>query len=227
MSHGYWIEDIGGVFDGLAIIFSDAPVGNTSVKVTNSNFHHNMFGGNFDSFRIGCLVTTIFDVEGTLHEPWDILSISHSLINDSFFDFYAKNDFNSHITLNEYNHSIIHIITSTNPSVNLRIHLDHLKYEQIYVGIRNPFILSESKGHKNLEIILDSLNLYGNFSTSFKTTLNSGKMVFVNTKSVYINGENNTFKQLTSSVIQSYNSDIHLNGTLIFYNNKASYGAAI
>ena len=227
LSHGYWNEDIGGVFDGLAIIFSDAPVGNTSVKVTNSNFEHNMVVGNFDSFRIGCLVTTIFDVEDTLPAPWDILTISHSLINDSFFDSYAKNDFNSHITLNEYNHSIIHIITSTTAFVNLRIHLDHLKYKQVYVGIRNPFILSESKGHKNLKIILDSLKLYSIFSTSFKTTLNSGKMVFVNTKSIYINGEKNTFKQLTSSVIQAYNSDIHLNGTLIFHNNKASYGAAI
>ena len=30
--NGDWDEDIGGVFDGLAIIFSNAPVGNTSVK---------------------------------------------------------------------------------------------------------------------------------------------------------------------------------------------------
>ena len=37
LSHGYWYADVSGVFDGLAIIFSDAPVGNTSVKVTNSN----------------------------------------------------------------------------------------------------------------------------------------------------------------------------------------------
>ena len=62
--------------------------------------------------------------------------------------------FNSHITTNHYNHSIIYIITSTNASVNFKIHLDHLEYEQIYAGIRNPFILSESKGHKNLEISL-------------------------------------------------------------------------
>ena len=34
--HGYWDEDISSVFDGLAIIFSDAPVGNTSVRVTSS-----------------------------------------------------------------------------------------------------------------------------------------------------------------------------------------------
>ena len=227
LSYGYWYEDHGGVFDGLAIIFSDAPVENVSVRVASTEFNHNIIGGNFDSVRIGCLVTTIFDDESTHHTPWDILTISHSLITDSYFDTYTENDFNSQITLNEYNHSVIHIITSTNASVNLRIHLDHLEYKQMYVGIRNPFILSESKGHKNLEIILESLNVYGVFSTPLQTALNSGKIVFVNTKSVYINGENNLFKQLTSSVIQAYNSDIHLNGTLIFNNNKASHGAAI
>ena len=227
LSHGYWNGDHGGVFDGLAIIISNAPVGNTSVTVTSSHFIHNMVDGNFEMVRIGCLVTTTFNDEYTHHTPWDILTISHSHISDSYFDSYANNDFNSYITSNQYNHSIIHIITSTNTSVNLRIHLDHLEYEQVYIGIRNPFILSESKGHKNLEIILKSLYLHDMFNTSLKTALNSGKMVFVTTKSVYINGENNLFKQLTSSVIQAYNSNIHLNGTLIFNDNKASHGAAI
>ena len=60
-----------------------------------------------------------------------------------------------------------------------------------------------------------------------ETALNGGKLVFVNTASVYINGKNNFFKKITGSVIQAYNSDIHLNGTLTFYNNKASHGAAI
>ena len=52
-------------------------------------------------------------------------------------------------------------------------------------------------------------------------------MVFVNTKSVYISGESNIFMNITGSVIQAYNSDIHLNGTLVFKNNKASHGDAI
>ena len=178
LSHGYWDGDNGGVFDGLAIIFSDAPVGNTSVTVTSSLFIHTVVDGNFDSFRIGCLVTTTFNDGGTHHASWDILTISQSVISDSYFNSYAKNDFNSYITSNQYNHSIIHIITSTNASVNLRIHLDHLEYEQVYIGIRNPFILSESTGHKNLEISLESLNLYQKYSsTSLKTALNAGKMV--------------------------------------------------
>ena len=114
-------------------------------------------------------------------------------------------------------------------SINLRIHLDHLDYIQNYIGIRNPFILSESrKEHKNLQFVLESIKLADViWSWSLNTALNSGKMVFVNTKSIYINGENNFFEKITSSVIQAYNSDIHLNGTIIFNNNKASHGAAI
>ena len=227
LSHGYWIGDNGGVFDGLAIIFSDAPVGNTSATITNSSFNHNLIHGDFEIVRIGCLVTTTFNDEGTL-TPWDILTISHSLFTDSYFDTYRKNDFSSYLTANPYNHSIIHIITSSSASVNLSVHLDHLEYAQVYIGIRNPFILSESKGHKNLKIILESLYLYNTYSsTSLITALNSGKLVFVNTKSVYINGERNLYEEITGSVIQAYNSDIHLNGTLIFNNNKASHGAAI
>ena len=236
LSHGYWNQDVGGVFDGLAIIFNDAPVGNTSVRVATSHFHHNILERIYATFRIGCLVTTTFNDEGTLHKPWDILSISDShIISDSHFITY--NDFISYLPSNPYNFSFLRVITSTTASVNLRIHLDHLDYRQSYVGIQNPLILSkinsplilsESNRHKNLEIILDSLNLYDvNSNTSLKTALKLGKMFFVNTKSVYIIGEKNLFKQITGSVILAYNSDIHLNGTIIFNNNKASHGAAI
>ena len=65
------------------------------------------------------------------------------------------------------------------------------------------------------------------FDNLFNTALNAGKIVFVNAASVYINGKKNIFKNITGSVIQVYNSDIHLNGTMVFYNNKASHGAAI
>ena len=117
LSHGYWNEDNGGVFDGLAIIFSDAPVGNTSVTVTSSYFNHNMINGIVDKVRIGCLVTTTFNIEGTHHAPWDILTIPHSHISDSYFVSYTNNDFSSDVTSNQYNHSIIHIIASINKNV--------------------------------------------------------------------------------------------------------------
>ena len=69
LSHGDWDEDIGDVFDGLAIIFSDAPVGNTFVTVISSTFYHNLYHGNHDLFRIGCMVTTTFNVKSTHHTP--------------------------------------------------------------------------------------------------------------------------------------------------------------
>ena len=48
LSHGYWHEGAGGVFDGLAIIFNNAPLRNTSVTVTSSYFNHNMINGIID-----------------------------------------------------------------------------------------------------------------------------------------------------------------------------------
>ena len=228
LSHGYWIGDIGGVFDGLAIIFSDAPVRNTSVTVISSIIYHNLYHGNYDAFRIDCMVSTTLNDRNTHEELWDILTITDSKIYDSHNTYhYTSNDFNSYITSNQYNHSIIHIITSSSMFVNLRIHLEHLDYAQYYIGIRNPFILSESsKEHKNLQLVLQSINVYG-WSLSLNTGLDVGKMVFFNTKSVYINGEINVFENITGSIILAYNSDIHLNGTITFKDNKASHGAAI
>ena len=195
-------------------------------------FHHRKLVGRaqFDTFRIGCIATTTFNDESTFHAPWDILTITDSKIEDERNDnSYTNDDFDSYISSNQYNHSILHIITSTLVSVNLRIYLDNLECVQYYNGIRNPFILSESKkGHKNLLFVLESLKFYNaHWSVPLNTALNSRKMVFVNTKSVYINGENNLFKEVTGSVIQAYNCDIHLNGTLIFNNNRACHGAAI
>ena len=228
LSHGYWYYDIGGVFDGLAIIFSDAPVGNTSVKVTYSNFIHNIVNGTFDTFRIGCLVTTTFNNEYTYSAQWNILTISNSTISDNGESVTTDNGFNSNITPNQYYYPIVHINTSTTESINLRIHLDHLNFIQSHIGIRNTFIISETKVQKNLELILQSLKFHQLFwINSVSTDFNSGKLVFVNTKSVYINGESNVFINITGSVIQAYNSDIHLNGSLDFLNNKASHGAAI
>ena len=81
--------------------------------------------------------------------------------------------------------------------------------------------------YKNLYFILQSVAIVQVFDNFFNTALNAGKIVFVNAASVYINGKNNIFKNITGSVIKAYNSDIHLNGTMVFYNNKASHGAAI
>ena len=180
LSHGDWKTDIGGVFDGLAIIFSDAPVGNTSVTVTNSSFIHNIFQNIMDkvnTFRIGCLFTATYKNEFTRHTPWDILTISDSTISDMYNR--HNNNFNYYITPNQYYYPIVHIITSSTESINLRIHLDHLHCSQSYIGIRNPFIFSESKKSKTLNVILQSLKLYELFwSSSVNVAFNSGKFGF-------------------------------------------------
>ena len=237
LSDTYWSVVFGGVFNGLAFIFSDAPISKVSITITKSNFEHNFLDSSISksTFGIGCMVTTVSKSSSYIgckdNKPWVILNISDSFIKDRHQGHFSNDDFSS-ASFNKFNHSILHIITSSKVSCKLQIHMLNLHYSQSFAGARGPFILSETnKSHacsfKNVFIILESVNIKRASSGSLETALNTGKLVFVNTASVYINGENNFFNYITGSVIQAYNSDIHLNGTLTFYNNKASHGAAI
>ena len=220
----------GGVFDGIAFIFSDAPVGRTSIAIKNSIFNHNvMSSGKQAFFGIGIMVTNVKSSnDHTLNVPWNIITISDCTIYDRHYMHYTGNEFSFSFKLNQYNHSAFHVITASNVSSNISIRISNLKYAQSYTGIRNPFIFSETtKGHKNVQIILESIHLRQKFLTlPIETTLNTGKLVFMNTASVYIKGIN-YFAGITGSVIQAYNSDIHLNCSATFHNNSASHGAAI
>ena len=233
LSNTHWYYVFGGLFSGIAFIFNDAPVGKVSITITKSEFNHNVNEGS-DSVGIGCMVTSTkrfaSSFKSTLDMTWDIITVTESEFIEQI-DFFSTNDFHFryHSILSQYNHSFFHVITSSNVLNKLRIYLSHLTYYERYIGIRNPFILSETtKGHKNLEFILRSIKIQSGVNyNSIETAVNSGKVVFVNTKTVYLNGENNSFINITGSIIQAHNSDIHLNGTLLFYNNKASHGAAI
>ena len=234
LSHTYWSSDIGGVFNGLALIFSDAPIDNANVTILHSQFYHNIFNGR-RTFGIGCMVYTRMaptSIESTFSIPWDIITIAESFVHDRYYQYNFDDDFSSRIPSNPYNHSIFHVITSSDISTKLKIYVSNFKYSQNYIGLRDPLIISETnRGYvrtyfKNLYFILQSVAIVQDFNNPFDTAQNAGKIVFVNAASVYING-NNTFKNITGSVIQAYNSDIHLNGTMVFYNNKASHGAAI
>ena len=233
LSDTHWFVDTGGVFDGLALIFSDAPIEKTSITISKSHFHHNV--RLISSAGIGCIVTTTTTLsscfESASDNPWNIITIVNSYVHDTFPFHTNYNDFNSYNT-NQHNRSIFHVLTSSDVSKKLEIHISHLNYEQVYVGVRNPLILTETiKGcvcqFKNLHLVLQSVVMFETYNYSLNTTLNAGKLVFVNTATVYINGDKNFFNYSTSSVIQAYNSDIHLNGTMVFCNNKASHGAAI
>ena len=226
----FYGDDIsGGVFDGIAFIFSDAPVGRTSIVIKNSEFDHNiMTSGKQAFFGIGIMVTKVKSSnDHTLNAPWNIITVSNSTIHDHHETYFSHNEFSFSSKLNLYNHSAFHVITTSNVISNITIRISNFKYVQSYTGVRNPFIFSETtKGQKNVQFILESVTLIQAFFTAIETTLNTGKLVFINTASVYINGIND-FSEMTGSVIQAYNSDIHLNGSARFHDNKASHGAAI
>ena len=98
LSHGCWNEDIGGVFDGIGITFSNAPVRNISVTVTSSYFIHTILSRKVDAFRIVCLVTTNLNDKSTHNTSRNILTITGSIIDNYYDTTYV-------VTSNQYNHS--------------------------------------------------------------------------------------------------------------------------
>ena len=72
-------------------------------------------------------------------------------------------------------------------SKKLGIHIGYFIYKQVYVGIRNPHIITETiKSHmcqiKNLHLVLQLVVIFEAYSLN--TTLNTSKLVFVNTATV-------------------------------------------
>ena len=84
LSHTHWFREVGsGVFDALALIFSDAPIEKSSITISKSWFFHNVF--NFESSAgIGCIVTTTTTLsscfENKSDNPWNIIRIVNSSV---------------------------------------------------------------------------------------------------------------------------------------------------
>ena len=126
----------GGVFDGIAFIFSDAPVGKTSIVIKNSEFNHNVISsGKQAFFGIGIMVTKVKSSnDHTLNAPWNIITISDSTMYDRHYICYTDKELGFSSKLNLYNHSAFHVITTSNVISNITFHISNFKYIQVILG---------------------------------------------------------------------------------------------
>ena len=126
---------------------------------------------------------------------------------------------------------LIHIISCVH-NINISVTLSSIKYIQRYYGYRDPLlfvrnIINRISQNNFLVYINDIvLKTKRRIPREFITTLDCGKMVFINVD-LYITGNNNYFANQTGSVIQAFNTDIHFKGSAEFIQNRAYQGAAI
>ena len=137
-----------------------------------------------NNIGIGCIVITTKKIassfKSTLDMTCDIITVTDSEIIDHYNYVSSSVFFNcSRSILSLHNHSFFHIITSSDVLNKLRIHFSHLTYYQHYIGIHNPFILSDTtKGHKNVQFILHSIEIcLFHKHNSLENAVNSGKLV--------------------------------------------------
>ena len=246
-SHGFYsanvtVTDIrikntyGGYFGGIAAIFHNYSSNNLTMSKFNllrGKFDHGVIHSKY-SFRpnsgVGIYVHIKYkeSQNRTTTSPitWEAVKIKDCLFKEKQSPT-SKYDF-----LNRGTNEQAALVIATHPSDNtmIKMFLSNLTYSQVFSGFQNPFLYAETvwqvMSHtKNLELHL--LNIFITQSSHYQTALNVGKITFKNIAAVFIDGNANIFKDQTGSIILAHNTDIHLKGTALFRNNKASDGAAL
>ena len=218
LKYGSFHRCIGGYFGGLATVFYNVTSNLTSFSIDSYNFHHNIH----NIYPHSGFGIYIKDVNTSISYIWNSVIIS----NCNFYDHEFIRKIH-HANKNSLERSALFILTDDTASA---ISIKSVQYVRYYYGYRNPFIcaISTSANVKKLKIYFRQIQyIAGEWNHKFKISSGAGTLVFKNIESVYIEGNNNIFTQITGSAVIAYNSDIHLKGRTIFDNIMADYGAAI
>ena len=218
LKYGSFYRCVGGYFGGLATVFYNVTSNLTSFSIDSYNFQHNILNI-FPDSGFGIYIK---DVNTSISYTciWNSVIIT----NCNFFD-HQSNKLIHHADKNSLEKSSLFILTDDTASA---ISIKSVLYERWYFGYRNPFIyaISSSANVKKLKIYFCQIE-YLTKKGYHKLSGGAGTLIFKNIESVYIEGNNNKFMQITGSAITAYNSDIHLKGMTIFNDIMADYGAAI
>ena len=246
-SHGFYsanvtVSDIkikntyGGYFGGIAAIFHNYSPNNLTMSKFNllrGRFDHGIILSKY-SFRpnsgIGIYVHFKYKQNQsritTSRITWQAVNIKDCM-------FYERQSSTSNYDFsNRGTNEQAALVIATDPSGDtiIKMFLRNLTYHQVFSGFRNPFLFAETLWQvmsptKNLELHL--VNIFITQSSHYQTALNVGKITLKNIAAVFIDGNENIFKDQTGSIILAHNTDIHIKGTSLFENNKAGYGAAL
>ena len=156
---------------------------------------------------------------------WNAVAFYHCLFHDTFAIDGAH--FKLH---NSSSNTFINLSMNSKLSHNISVLFDRAYYES-HLLQEPPFIVAygdvNQLSTKSLTIVLNNFYMTNYDKIINPTTTYNARLIFINIASVIITGNNNIFEDQADSIIEAYNTDIHLKGTTIFRHNSATNGAAI
>ena len=200
----------------VALIFYNSPVQKCHIDIIGCKFYHH------ELYR---LIDVLFYFKtqaprAQLCCEWNAVSFYHCLFNDTYT---LKT---THISNSLSYNTFIKLSMNSKLSHNISVLFDHVHYEAQILQ-EPPFIIAYGESTKSLTIVLNNINFHMKNIDINPTTTYMARLLFINIVSVIITGNNNLFEDQPDSIIEAYNTDIHLKGTAIFRHNSATNGAAI
>ena len=206
----------------MALIFYNSPVQKCHIDIIGCKFSHHEIDRFMD-------VQFYFETQ----EPqaldlcceWNAVSFYHCLFHDTLVMDAAR--FRPH---NSSSNTFIKLSMNSKLSHNISVLFDHAYYEA-HTLQEPPFIAAyddvNQLSTKSLTIVLNNFYMTNYDKIINPTTTYNARLIFINIASVIITGNNNLFEDQADSIIEAYNTDIHLKGTAIFRHNSATNGAAV
>ena len=207
----------------MALIFYNAPVQKCHIDIIECKFSHHEIEHFMD-------VQFYFETQ----EPraldlcceWNAVSFYHCLFHDTFVIDVARFRLHNSSSSNTF----IKLSMNSKLSHNISVLFDHVYYDS-HILQEPPFIVAYGDFNqlftKSLTIVLNNFCMSNIDKIVNPTATYNARLIFINIASVVITGNNNLFEHQPDSIIEAYNTDIHLKGTAIFRYNSATNGAAI
>ena len=215
----------GPIVPKMALIFYNAPVQKCHIDIIRCKFSHHETD-RFMDVRIQFYFETQEPQALDLCCEWNAVSFYHCLFHDTYVIDTARFRLHNSSSSNTF----IKLSMNSKLSHNISVLFDHAYYKA-HTLQEPPFIVAYIDANqlstKSLTIVLNNFYMTNYDKIINPTTTYNARLIFINIASVIITGNNNIFEDQADSIIEAYNTDIHLKGTVIFRHNSATNGAAI
>lgn len=225
-------------FGGIAAIYSNASPNSRTILFNTTIHNVNDIGGSYASSHVGFYIHLGKSYPSDI--IWTPIIMDEIIVHDHYYDY----DGAVCVTdANKFKYSAIYVgIGETNNFLSnyskfyIDITINKAHYSQVYTGYayRTPFLdisthlTDKNNGYQLAKIVkVTFCDCFLETSTPIFASLNLGKMIFTNLRSVTFVGKANHFLNQSGSVIQAINTDIHLKGYQVFSANTANRGAAV
>ena len=216
-----------GSYSGAMLVLHFNSVTNSQTVIDNDS----RFSKNYDLFNCHGAALVFFMTFSKSHDT-HLSNVFPLNVSNSVFK-YENDPFGFNEIANTGAISIFIYNPPLNKDFNITVTFSNVKFTDNLVETTGSCLYAatysyETSGFKPLKIILKNVLAYYNSQRSLSTSLSkAGMFTMVNVKSLYITGCNSHYHDNSGSVFELTNTNIILDGNMLFEGNRGERGAVL